>query len=150
MHGHEIFKKELVYIACHCCWGLLWWYTLPTSSFTEYASSVSWQQCYYRAWSLHWQIACTHILQNLVLALVRFPPSIIGTVIVIASPSLNHVCSYQYKYASYSITSVSLGSVSVTGIACKGSGMFFTHAMHIFVNLSKEKCVCVFDCFCTK
>ena len=50
------------------------------------------------------------------------------------SISLNHVRSYQDKYASYAITSVSLGSFSVTGIACKGSGMSFVHAMRILVN----------------
>lgn len=27
--------------------------TPPTSNFTEYAGSVSWQQCYYQAWGLH-------------------------------------------------------------------------------------------------
>ena len=61
--------------------------TPPTSSFTEYAGSLSWQQCYYQPWGLHWQIAHTHILQILALALVGFPLSIIGTVRVIASPS---------------------------------------------------------------
>lgn len=63
---------------------------------------------------------------------------------------VSHVYSCLNKCASYPSTSASLGSLSVIRITCKGSGMFFVHAMHSFVNLSKENVFYVWLIFCTK
>jgi len=143
VHDHEIFKKELKYVACHCHWGLLWWYT-PHLQFH---------------WICRFCILAAVLLLSLGFPLTNCvytysPNPGVGTNVFSSkhnrnyqsdSISLNYVCSCQYKYASCSSTSVSLGSFSVIGIACKGSGMCFIHAMRIFVNVSM---FCV--CFCTK